>query len=231
MRRLTAQALLFPMPKGTHFHPARSTSTLRKCSPVSGFEAPRFTLTPSCPPPSPLSQDPLAAQFKRCSRQHKGPGRARNHGRRPARSKPGSSQRSDRQPCEPLPAAPDATLTCGRPTKAGEDTEGEDRWRLPPRKWLRELSLKSSQGPKSGSQARAVVALPTCVAPRRPSALRVPGAGERAEPPSGTGTGGGDPEVGGRGPARGSRLRQGRSQPRKVPGPRASSGGVQPGRV
>lgn len=142
-------------PKGTHLHPARSTSTLRKCSPVSGFEAPRFTLTPWGPPPSPLSQDPLAAQLKRCSRRHKGPGRARNHGRRPERSKPGSSQRSDRQPCEPLPTAPDATLTCGRPTKAGEDTEGEDRWRLPPRKWLRELSLKSSQGPKSGSPARA----------------------------------------------------------------------------
>lgn len=227
-------------PKGTHssrpLH-ARSTSTLRKCSPVSGYEAPRFTLTPWGPPPSPLPQDPLwRRNLKRCSRQHKGPGRARNHGRRPARSKPGSWQRSDRQPREPPPAAPDATLTCGRPTKAGEDSEGKDRWRLPPRKSFRELSLKSSQGPKSGSSA------PAAAGPGRwwhcPPASRL-GAQARSECPGLESSQSplwhrdpqGRPGGGGRGPARGKEFKTGRIQPREAAGPRASSGGVQPGRV
>lgn len=70
---MQAQLFLVAKPKGTDFQPARSTSTLRKCSPLSGYEARWFTLTPWCPPPWPLSQDPLVAQFKRCSRQHKGP--------------------------------------------------------------------------------------------------------------------------------------------------------------
>lgn len=59
--------LFVAKPKGTHLHPARSTSIVRKCLPVSGHEARRFSLSPWCPPPSPLSQNPLVAQFKRCS--------------------------------------------------------------------------------------------------------------------------------------------------------------------
>lgn len=152
-------------------------------------------------------------------------GRSRNRGRRPARPEPRSSRRSDRQPREPLPAVPDATLTCGRPTKAGEDTKEKDRWRLPPRKWLWERSPKSSQHRSQGLRRErppvrsggGAAYLRRAQAPELRSECA--GTRQRAESASGTGTGGGDPEVGGGGPARGCGLRQGRSQPRKVPAP------------
>lgn len=134
-------------------------------------------------------------------------------------------------PLRATTSSPDATRTCGRPTEAGEDTEEKDRWRLPLRKWLWELSPKSSQHRSQGlrrepqpvqsgggtahlRRARAPECAPSAPGPER-------------APSPGTGTGGGDPGVGGGGPAR---------QPGEEPAPegarsRASCGGVQPGRV
>lgn len=131
----------------------------------------------------------LVAQFKRCSLSTRARA-GRHRSRRPARSKPGSPRPSDRQPGDPRPPAPDATLTCRRPSTAGEDTGGKG---LRPKTGGPSLPgscsgnfrPRTTNAPTSGSPA-GVAALRggrwLCPPAPRPRAPQVPWARERPEP-------------------------------------------------
>lgn len=147
---MKGQLFLVAKPKGTHFHLARSASTLRKCLPVSGHEARRFSLSPWCPPPSPLSQDPLVAQFKRCSRSTLPAPRAQSQA-------PGGEVTG--APASHQQQRPRRS-TGRRPTRAEEDPGGKGLRPKTggvclPRRASRNFRPRATSGPKSVSPAGA----------------------------------------------------------------------------